>query len=282
MLHVFQRNRVNRAVPMHLSPDFLRALGVPKESALNLNYRHVRKHCHKDIHWCASHGAVFRSLRGKWSEEVLRRLNNGSATAVDGGKLVTPDSETNVWRISRCILERGLNKSLTRNCTDATNMRLAESVRRVDCIDASHSELGRAGDCNVQPLFDARHDRQLVWYRQDFGTPGGWREIRGTQVVSLSRRLRGPGGGTGRENVLPPTFKKESSYYFDRLGKLEKYRRQIYSVTFTRHSDNLWLGLMTVIEWAKDDSERVGTQQPAFERDTTSIYLVTSRDGVHI
>jgi len=37
-----------------------------------------------------------------------------------------------------------------------------------------------------------------------------------------------------------------------------------------------------VIEWAKDDAEAAGSHLPRFERDTASIYLVTSRDGVHI
>ena len=39
---------------------------------------------------------------------------------------------------------------------------------------------------------------------------------------------------------------------------------------------------MTVIEWAKDDMEDAGSHLPRFERDTASIYLVTSRDGVHV
>jgi len=72
------------------------------------------------------------------------------------------------------------------------------------------------------------------------------------------------------------------SYYLDRMGKLERFRRQIYTLSFTRRSKNLWLGLMTVIEWAKDMGEAVGPQSPSFKRDTTNVYLVTSRDGIHI
>ena len=73
-----------------------------------------------------------------------------------------------------------------------------------------------------------------------------------------------------------------NSYYLDRLGKLERFRRQIYAVTLTRQSEDLWLGLATVIEWAKDLGEKAESGLPAFARDTTSIYLVASRDGIHL
>ena len=46
-------------------------------------------------------------------------------------------------------------------------------------------------------------------------------------------------------------------------------------MTLTRHTDDLWLGLMTVIEWGKDQSEPEGFDKPAFKRDTTNVYLVT-------
>ena len=68
------------------------------------------------------------------------------------------------------------------------------------------------------------------------------------------------------------------SYYLDRLGKLERYCRQIYwSPSPIQRPCGLAL---TLIEWAKDLRAR-GDQLPA-RRDTTAIYLVTSRDGVHI
>eukprot|EP00966_Prymnesium_polylepis_P170553 3942664-Prymnesium_polylepis.1 len=66
------------------------------------------------------------------------------------------------------------------------------------------------------------------------------------------------------------------------MGKLERFRRQIYTLTWTRRTTNLWLGLMTVIEWGKDMSEVANESNPAFQRDTTNVYLVTSRDGIHI
>jgi hypothetical protein len=49
-----------------------------------------------------------------------------------------------------------------------------------------------------------------------------------------------------------------------------------------RGDRRLWLGLLTVLEWGKDLDEPVGDALPAFRRDTTQVYLVTSRDGVSI
>ena len=71
-------------------------------------------------------------------------------------------------------------------------------------------------------------------------------------------------------------------WYLDRLGKLERYRRQIYALALTPYSEGLWLGTLTLIEWAKDLEELEDASAPAFTRDTTQVYLVTSRDGVSV
>ena len=174
------------------------------------------------------------------------------------------------------------------------------------CVDGTPSALGRAADCNVQPVLNTRTGQWYVWFRKDYGTPGGWREIRGVQVVALNASLSLSAAGLQAPRSVPtsltaaisatsaasisdemqaihaPPDSVLASYYFDRLGKVERYRRQVYSVTLTRHTDDLWLGLMTVIEWGKDQSEPEGFDKPAFKRDTTNVYLVTSRDGVHV
>ena len=141
-----------------------------------------------------------------------------------------------------------------------------------------HTPLGRAGDTYVHLLVDPARQRELVWFRTDFGTTGGWREIRGVRVAELNQRFVDIENGPQATEIK----KLHASWYLDRLGKLEHYRRQSYAVTLTPYSEDLWLGLMTVIEWAKDGEEPRGYDLPAFERDTLSVYLVTSRDGVHI
>jgi len=142
--------------------------------------------------------------------------------------------------------------------------------------ECSKSYLGRAGDTYIVPLYDSKRDRELVWYREDFGTKSGWREIRGVQVVEVNRTFEHmEKRGTGIR-------KKHAKWYLDRLGKLERFRRQIYSITWTELHPGFFVGLITVIEWAKDESEKNGDHYCAYERDTSNIYLVTSRDGIHV
>ena len=174
-----------------------------------------------------------------------------------------------------CLLDLFRRDIIKGECHDVLLVRY--SLAPIDCADGSSSRLGRAADSYVQPIRDAQRGRHLVWYRRDFGGPGGWREIRGVQAVEVNSSsletlpdLRG--------TPLP----RVASYYLDRMGKLERFRRQIYTLTLSQHSNNLWIGLMTVIEWAKDLSEAAGSANRAFQRDTTNVYLVTSRDGVHI
>jgi len=63
-----------------------------------------------------------------------------------------------------------------------------------DCLTApgvagSNSALARAGDTYIVPVVDRVRERELIWYRKDFGTAYGWREVRGIQVVELAQRL---------------------------------------------------------------------------------------------
>jgi len=138
------------------------------------------------------------------------------------------------------------------------------------------SYLARAGDTYIVPLYDSKRGRELVWYREDFGTKSGWREIRGMHAAEINR--------TFEEMDRPKTGigKSHAKWYLDRLGKLERFRRQVYSLTWTEYTPGFFLGLMTVLEWGKDMEEEIGPNFCAFERDTANIYLVTSRDGVHI
>ena len=145
------------------------------------------------------------------------------------------------------------------------------------CYWNSASVLGRAGDTYIMPLVDTKRQREVVWYRRDFGTIGGWREIRGIQAVMTHHRMA---DRPSRNGVT--TIANRTEWYLDRLGKVERFRRQAYSVTLTPYTEDLWLGLACVIEWAKDLSEPVGPNEPAFERDTLNTYLVTSRDGIHV
>ena len=146
------------------------------------------------------------------------------------------------------------------------------------CLENSNDYLGRAGDTYIQPIVDPLRNREMVLYRQDFGQEGGWREVRGIQVVELNARL----SDIPLHDVETGVRRRLASWYLDRLGKLEHYRRHVYCITLTPYSQDLWIGLMTVIEWQKDLAEPVGPNNPPFERDTLNVYLVTSRDGIHV
>ena len=146
----------------------------------------------------------------------------------------------------------------------------------LECGSRTRSYLGRAADSYVTPLLGRRRD--VVWYRKDFGTASGWREIRGVHVAELTRNFSLAGIRSSRAS---PVRRMHDGFYLDRLGKLERFRRQLYSVQLTPY-EGFYLGLATVLEWPKDDSEPQNRSNPAFERDTTNVYLVTSRDGLHI
>ena len=259
-------NDAEKAVwtPAHLMKDLSSFVGRPKDQ---IKKRIRAKVCLQDVKACKRAGASFRSW---WGRDA-----NHPETKNESRK------RNRRWSVAQCLEERFNNGSMSHACQEATDLNFSKQVGQIDCVDRTHSSLGRAADCNVQPIYDSKLQRQLVWYRRDFGTQGGWREIRGVQVVSVGAEHRQEALWQPQDSP-PPSIERVGSYYFDRLGKLERFRRQIYSVTFTRYNEDLWLGLMTVIEWAKDNSEQEGDQLPAFERDTTSIFLVTSRDWVHI
>jgi hypothetical protein len=66
---------------------------------------------------------------------------------------------------------------------------------------------------------DTVRQREVIWYRKDFGTDTGWREIRGVQVVGLDRRL------ASLTNGRPPDSDtriqdRYNYWYLDRLGKV--------------------------------------------------------------
>ena len=210
----------------------------------------------------SDHGEVAEQPCGRFVRRCNRAIENAT-------------SEARVVSLWGCLLMLTLDGSIKRDgrCGRAL-------APQAHCLDGHRSALGRAADCNVQVVVDDRHRRLLTWYRHDFGTPGGWREIRGVQVREIHSTMVQVG-----LKVVPHYWAPEGrkvQFYLDRLGKLERYRRQIYSVTLTPFGKGLWLGLATVIEWAKDMSEPVDPDLPSFERDTTQIYLVTSRDATHL
>lgn len=237
-------------------------------------------------HQAPKHLMPFRTLgRGKRPGNAARYLEaRGRLKACkdelnDCGK----DHKT----MQACVLRKLDAHLLPRRCAAAL---LSDGGQAAECVDGTRSRLGRAADSYVQRLGIGRGGKDIVLFRKDFGGPGGWREIRGVQVAELPPD---PKLATwlpfGQTKVFPdPSVNRVIEWYLDRLGKLERFRRQIYSLTLTKITHDLWIGLMTVIEWPKDTSEcestsaQCGSKARHYKRDTTNVYLVTSRDGVHV
>ena len=103
------------------------------------------------------------------------------------------------------------------------------------CAQHKPSFLGMAADAYVTPTVG--DERDVVWYRRNFGTSYGWREIRGLQVAELRlcktksdwQRATTPKTVAKLPQVrlanlsssLLVTRLKVLDWYFDRLGKLE-------------------------------------------------------------
>ncbi len=120
--------------------------------------------------------------------------------------------------------------------------------------------------------FHYRRSDASYWLinRKNFGTAERWREIRG---VRLSRNAA--------FHTHFKNFEEKHAWYFDRLGKQERFQRQIYSMSVTdMPREGLYLGLLTVLEWPKVGSLEAKHPLPPYKHDIMSVYLVTSRDGV--
>ncbi len=136
-------------------------------------------------------------------------------------------------------------------------------------------------NCMYRRAADGAH---LLINRRNYGTKRAWREIRGVRL-SANRHLWHNFTGFG---VV-------SEWYLDRLGKDERYQRQVYSLSVAPlHAEppagisgvraegaQIYMGLLTLIEWAKIGSLAKKRAAPPFTRDVLSVYLITSRDGVH-
>eukprot|EP00747_Dinoflagellata_sp_TGD_P031024 gnl/TRDRNA2_/TRDRNA2_135021_c0_seq1.p1 gnl/TRDRNA2_/TRDRNA2_135021_c0~~gnl/TRDRNA2_/TRDRNA2_135021_c0_seq1.p1 ORF type:complete len:574 (-),score=42.08 gnl/TRDRNA2_/TRDRNA2_135021_c0_seq1:155-1777(-) len=125
----------------------------------------------------------------------------------------------------------------------------------------SHGQkYGRATDTYPCIYKDSNTSTEFTAFvRKDFGTVGGWREIRG--VAQLSAHA---------DSISSlPSFTNESEWYLDRYGKDEFRRRQVYALSRTKYSD-MYIGIVQMYEFAYGSSGGTDIMRP---------YLITSRDG---
>jgi len=127
---------------------------------------------------------------------------------------------------------------------------------------------GRAADFTNCLIWDEDARTYRLFTRTDYGTPGGTGEIRGMRGMTNPDVKAHASGWSVVRNWL-----------FDREGKEEHGRRQLYAMTDWMYC-GVHFGLFSVYEWTGDFSEGKETDHVTrHERDIMNCYIATSRDG---
>jgi len=179
-----------------------------------------------------------------------------------GSVTLTLDDHDGTGRSSRYISLFRCSKSQVETCAA-----ISHDGFRFRHINDGKSVTGRAADTYTSIAWDKERQHHLLYTRTDFGTVGGWREIRGTRAMSNKDFLGSPGN-----------WSIESEWYLDVEGKLERDRRQVYSMTSTVY-EGIHFGFLGVLNYPRDLREGGVNTTKRHERDTVDAYLVTSRDG---
>lgn len=75
-------------------------------------------------------------------------------------------------------------------------------------------------------------------------------------------------------------LREDVRWIFDKEGKAEHLRRQVYSLQVTpMATEKLYVGVLNVLEWPKLMNPM--EERPPYVYDVMRTYLATSRDGVH-
>jgi len=126
----------------------------------------------------------------------------------------------------------------------------------------------RAADTYNQVLWDPLARTYRLSTRTDYGTAGGDGEIRGTRSMT-NADLRND----------PKNWKLTNQWIFDRDGKDEHKRRQIYAKTFWIY-ESVYFLILSVYDYPGDVSEGSKTDKVTrHERDVMNYYIATGRDG---
>jgi len=125
----------------------------------------------------------------------------------------------------------------------------------------------RAADTYNFLMWDGDARTYRLFTRTDFAGAGGTDEWRGTRMMTNADPKRRPTG-----------WKTVRNWVFDREGKSERKRRQIYAVTdWMRHG--VHFAILSVYEWPGDFSEGGQDNHKRHERDVMNYYIATSRDA---
>lgn len=136
--------------------------------------------------------------------------------------------------------------------------------------------IGSEGRGSDQEIAARGRGRYILHTRTDFGTDGGWREIRGHRTM----RWRGTGPLRAEAGREPEAWDTVAEWYLDSEGNEEKDERQVYYLTAAIDS-GVHLGFVGVINRPRDFSEGGFDTHRRHEKDVRDVYLAPSRDGAH-
>ncbi|MEC9002279.1 MAG: hypothetical protein VX644_02825, partial [Planctomycetota bacterium] len=126
----------------------------------------------------------------------------------------------------------------------------------------------RAADTYNQIFWDPLIQKYRLSTRTDFGTPGGDGEIRGTRTMT-----------NANIKSNPKNWKMTREWIFDREGKDEHKRRQVYAKTYWIY-ESVYFLILSVYDYPGDVSEGTKTDHVTrHQRDVMNYYIATSRDG---
>lgn len=154
-----------------------------------------------------------------------------------------------------------------KNAESGTCISGSEDGVNFNTINGGRPISGRAADTLNTIVFDEQTSRYLLYTRTDFGTSGGWREIRGHRTMSSNL------------SSFPTGWKTEREWYFDFEGKDEKDRRQMYSLSTFIH-EGVHFGIMSVMQYPRDVSEGGFDTHRRHSRDVVDVFWATSRNGL--
>lgn len=165
--------------------------------------------------------------------------------------------------------------------------RSALVLRNATCADISAccaTPCEMHADSSNCVRFDQVQEQYVLTKRQAFATstlPRAWREIRGVLFATANHESF-VNGRCYAQPDLRPVFTTQSSWYLDREGKEERFRRQIYSLSLGELLQRrLYVGVMAILNWPSVNSTLPAKSNlPPYFHDTMSAYLLPSRDGV--
>ena len=138
---------------------------------------------------------------------------------------------------------------------------------RFSTYNAGRPVTTRAADTYNFLMWDGDARTYRLFTRTDYAGAGGAGEWRGTRMMTNAAPKR-----------HPTAWKTVRNWVFDREGKSERTRRQIYAVTdWMRHG--VHFAILSVYEWPGDFSEGGQDNHRRHERDVMNYYIATSRDA---